>query len=82
MRKDITINLILEGGEKINKSALARQYGCCWRTIDRRINPEKYKYEKDGLNGLESNTEKLIGGNKRISVRKVKLLKKNLNLII
>ena len=46
MRKDITINLILEGGEKINKSALARQYGCCWRTIDRRINPEKYKYEK------------------------------------
>lgn len=46
MRKDITINLILEGGEKINKSALARQYGCCWRTIDRRINPEKYKCEK------------------------------------
>lgn len=46
MRKDIAINLILEGGEKINKSALARQYGCCWRTIDRRINPEKYKYEK------------------------------------
>ena len=46
MRKDITINLILEGGEKINKSALARQYGCCWRTIDRRINPKKYKYEK------------------------------------
>ena len=46
MRKDITINLILEGGEKINKSALARQYGCCWRTIDRRINPGKYNYEK------------------------------------
>ena len=46
MRKDITINLILEGGERINKSALARQYGCCWRTIDRRINPEKYKCDK------------------------------------
>lgn len=42
----------------------------------------RIKYEKDGLNGLESNTEKLIGGNKRISVRKVKLFKKNLNLII
>lgn len=42
----------------------------------------RIKYEKDGLNGLESNTEKLIGENKRISVRKVKLSKKNLNLII
>ena len=46
MRKDITINNLIEGGEKINKSALARQYGCCWRTIDRRLNPEKYKHEK------------------------------------
>ena len=31
------------GGEKMNKSALARQYECCWRTIDRRLNPDKYK---------------------------------------
>ena len=33
MRKDITTNILVDGGEKINKSALARQYGCCWRTI-------------------------------------------------
>ena len=46
MRKDITIQKIMVGGENINKSALARQYGCCWETIDRRINPEKYKKEK------------------------------------
>ncbi len=37
MRKDITKEKLLEGGDvKINKSALARQYGCCWETIDRR----------------------------------------------
>ena len=33
-------------GEKVNKSALARQYGCCWETIDRRLNPEKYQKER------------------------------------
>ena len=27
----------------MNKSALARQYECCWRTIDRRLNLNKYK---------------------------------------
>lgn len=43
MRKDITIEKLLLGGEKINKSALARQYNCCWRTIDRRLNPQKYQ---------------------------------------
>ena len=42
MRKDITIEKLMLGGEKVNKSALARQYGCCWETIDRRLNPEKY----------------------------------------
>ena len=46
MRKDITIEKIIIGGEKVNKSELARQYDCCWRTIDRRLNPEKYKKEK------------------------------------
>ena len=46
MRKDITIEKIMLGGEKVNKSALARQYGCCWETIDRRLNPNKYKKEK------------------------------------
>lgn len=46
MRKDITMDNLLKGGIKINKSALARQYGCCWRTIDRRLNPKKYKSSK------------------------------------
>lgn len=43
MRKDITVEKIMRGGEKMNKTALARQYECCWRTIDRRLNPNKYK---------------------------------------
>ena len=46
MRKDIKIENMNIGGEKVNKSALARQYGCCWKIIDRRLNPEKYKKEK------------------------------------
>ena len=46
MRKDVTLNTIIKGGDKINKSALARQYGCCWETIDRRLNPDKYKRER------------------------------------
>ena len=29
MRKDITIEHLLKGGEKLNKSDLARQYNCC-----------------------------------------------------
>ena len=47
MRKDISIEKIMLGGEKVNKSALARQYGCCWETIDRRLNPDKYKKDKE-----------------------------------
>ena len=43
MRKDIRVEKLMEGGAKINKSALARQYNCCWKTIDRRLNPDKYK---------------------------------------
>lgn len=46
MRKDITLEKIMLGGEKMNKSALARQYGCCWETINRRLNPDKYKKER------------------------------------
>ena len=46
MRKDITIEKLTLGGERVKKSALARQFGCCWRTIDRRMHPEKYKKEK------------------------------------
>ena len=45
MRKDIRIEKIINGGDSINKSELARQYNCCWRTIDRRLNPDKYKKE-------------------------------------
>ena len=45
MRKDISIEKIINGGDNINKSELARQYNCCWRTIDRRFNPDKYKKE-------------------------------------
>ncbi len=46
MRKDISINRLMLGGEKVNKSELARRYNCCWETIDRRLNPDKYKKEK------------------------------------
>ena len=46
MRKDITREKLMLGGERLNKSALTRQYGCCWETIDRRLNPDKYKKEK------------------------------------
>ena len=38
MRKDITVEKLTLGGEKLNKSALARQFGCCWENIDRRLN--------------------------------------------
>ena len=43
MRKDITVEKLMLGGAKMNKTELARQYNCCWETIDRRLNPEKYK---------------------------------------
>ena len=46
MRKDITVSKLMNGGDKVNKTALAEQYGCCWRTIDRRLNPHKYQKEK------------------------------------
>lgn len=47
MRKDISIEILVRKGEcKLNKSALARQFNCCWETIDRKLNPEKYKREK------------------------------------
>ena len=46
MRKDISAERLTNGGEKVNKSALARKYECCWRTVDKRLNPEKYKKAK------------------------------------
>ena len=39
MRKNITIEIM-------NKSELTRRYGCCWNTIARKFNPEKYKKER------------------------------------
>lgn len=66
MRKDIIVDNLLKGGVKINKSALARQYGCCWRTIDRRLNPEKYKSPKKTriytsiLDGYKSIIDKVL----------------------
>lgn len=45
MRKDISIESMI-GGDKINKSKLARKYNFCWRTIDRRLNLDKYKKNK------------------------------------
>ena len=69
MRKDITADNLLKGGVKINKSALARQYGCCWRTIDRRLNPEKYKMSKKTrvytsiLDGYKSIIDKVLENN-------------------
>ena len=41
------IEKIIIGGEKVNKSELARQYDCCQRTIDRRLNFKKYQREKN-----------------------------------
>ena len=47
MRTDITVDKIMKEGDiKLNKSELARQYGCCWETIDRRLNPSKYVHER------------------------------------
>ena len=49
MRKDISIESMI-GGDKINKSELARKYNCCGSTIDRRLNPDKYKKNKKEKN--------------------------------
>lgn len=47
MRKDITHETVYrKEGEKLNVSAKAREFGCCWRTMDKRIHPERYKSEK------------------------------------
>lgn len=46
MRKDITINTLMEEGEKINVSEEARKNNCCWRTVDKRIHPDRYEKSK------------------------------------
>lgn len=44
MRKDVVIEIFFrKDGEKLNISEEARRFGCCWRTIDKRVHPEKYK---------------------------------------
>ena len=47
MRKDITVeNMYRKEGEKLNITALSKQYNCCWLTMDKRVHPEKYKHER------------------------------------
>lgn len=43
MRKDVENEIRMIGGEIINKSEIARRFGCSWKTVDRKINPTKYK---------------------------------------
>ena len=47
MRKDVENQInILRGGDIVNKSEVARRLGCSWKTVDRKINPEKYNKNK------------------------------------
>lgn len=85
MRKDITVEKITLGGEKLNKSALARQFGCCWETIDRRLNATgvyfllKNKYGYNGKYGIVRNyvssKKKNITSNLTIRFETIKLRK-------
>ena len=34
MKKNIAIEKMKLGGEKVNKIKLPRRYSCCWKTID------------------------------------------------
>lgn len=47
MRKDIENKIyMMGGGEFVNKSEIARRFGCSWITVDRKINPDKYRKER------------------------------------
>ena len=47
MRKDVENQIYMMGGEKIlNKSEIARRFGCSWKTVDKKINPSKYVKNK------------------------------------
>ena len=46
MRKDVENQIYMLGGEILNKSEVARRFGCSWKTVDRKINPTKYAKEK------------------------------------
>lgn len=46
MRKDIENQIYMIGGDILNKSEVARRFGCSWKTVDRRVNPTKYAKDK------------------------------------
>ena len=47
MRRDVENQIYkLGGGDIVNKSEVARRLGCSWKTVDRKINPEKYNKNK------------------------------------
>ena len=46
MRKDVENQIYMIGGEILNKSEVARRFGCSWKTVDRKINPTKYTKDK------------------------------------
>ena len=47
MRKDVENQIYMIGGEIVNKSEIARRYGCSWKTVHRKINPSKYEKQKN-----------------------------------
>ena len=64
MRLDL-LNLNLyyrEGCDVMNKSKLARIHNCCWKTIDRKLNPDKYKKtsKKREYSNIIKNFEEVI----------------------
>ena len=46
MRKDVENQINMIGGDIVNKSEVARRLGCSWKTVDRKINPEKYSKDR------------------------------------
>ena len=42
MRRDVENQIYMIGGDIVNKSEVARRFGCSWKTVDRKINPDKY----------------------------------------
>lgn len=46
MRKDVENQIYMIGGDFVNKSEIARRFGCSWKTVDRKINPTKYSKDK------------------------------------
>ena len=42
MRRDVENQIYMIGGDIVNKSEVARRFGCSWKTVDRKVNPDKY----------------------------------------